>query len=131
MKVGVNAEFKKGLGQHIEGVLTHNHGDVALNSLIICMSSKNKIFHIGLTIYRSFPTVDADSDFTIFCLLSELKKWADVHDGIFPTTWYIQIDGGSENANQYLLAVLEYLTIKRICRTILLTRYFYQYYRCK
>ena len=53
---GENVEFTKGLEQHIEGVLTHGH---------------------GFTIYRSFPTVDADSDFTIFCLLSELEKWKD------------------------------------------------------
>ena len=48
-----NVEFADGLPQHIEGVLTHGH---------------------GFTIYRSFPTVDADVDLTIFCLLSELQK---------------------------------------------------------
>jgi hypothetical protein len=59
---GPNVEFADGLQQHIEGVLTHGH---------------------GFTIYRSFPTVDADADFTIFCLLSELQKWKDAHDGSF------------------------------------------------
>ena len=98
---GPNVEFADGLPQHIEGVLTHGH---------------------GFTIYRSFPTVDADADFTIFCLLSELQKWKDAHDGVFPETWYIQIDGGSENANKYLLAALEYLTAKRLCKKIVLTR---------
>ena len=98
---GPNVEFADGLPQHIEGVLTHGH---------------------GFTIYRSFPTVDADADFTIFCLLSELQKWKDAHDGTFPETWYIQIDGGSENANKYLLAALEFLTAKRLCKKIVLTR---------
>ena len=42
---GPNVEFADGLPQHIEGVLTHGH---------------------GFTIYRSFPTVDANADFTIF-----------------------------------------------------------------
>jgi hypothetical protein len=98
---GPNAEFA-GMEQHIEGVITHGH---------------------GLTIYRSFPTVSADSDFTIFCLLSELEKWKNSHDGKFPETWYIQIDGGSENANKYLAAALEYLVIKRLVKKILLTRY--------
>ena len=98
---GPNVEFADGLPQHIEGVLTHGH---------------------GFTIYRSFPTVDADADFTIFCLLSELQKWKDAHDGSFPETWYIQIDGGSENANKSLLAALEFLTAKRLCKKIVLTR---------
>jgi hypothetical protein len=87
--------------KHIEGVITHGH---------------------GLTIYRSLPTVSVDSDFTIFCLLSELEKWKNAHDGKFPETWYIQIDGGSENANKYLEAALEYLVIKRLVKKILLTR---------
>ena len=98
---GENVEFSNGLEQHIEGVLTHGQ---------------------GFTIYRSFPTVDADADFTIFCLLSELEKWRDSHKQNFPHTWYIQIDGGSENANKYLFAALEYIVAKRLVQKIVLTR---------
>lgn len=58
-----HVEFADGLEQHIEGVLTHGH---------------------GFTIYRSFPTVSADSDFTIYCLLTELMKWREKHSGNFP-----------------------------------------------
>jgi hypothetical protein len=90
--LGTSVQFAGGLEQHIEGVLTHGH---------------------GLTIYRSFPTVSADSDFTIFCLLSELEKWKD-KKGCFPETWFIEIDGGSENSNQYLIAALEFLVIKKM-----------------
>lgn len=68
--LGRNVVFQPGLDQHIEGVLTHGH---------------------GLTIYRSFPTVSADSDFTIFCLLSSLEKWRNANNGNYPETWYIQI----------------------------------------
>ena len=100
---GQNAHFTNGLEQHIEGALTHGH---------------------GLTIYRSFPTVSADSDFTIYCLLQELRKWAEKNNGTYPNTWYIQIDGGSENANQYLFAAMEYLCIKRVVKRIVLTRSF-------
>ena len=89
------------LEQHIEGVITHGH---------------------GLTIYRSFLTMSADSDFAIYCLLSELEKWKQAHDGNFPEAWYNQIYGGSENANQYLLAALEYLVIKRMVQKIVVTR---------
>ena len=98
---GENVEFSNGLEQHIEGVLTHGQ---------------------GFTIYRSFPTVDADADFSIFCLLSELEKWKDSHQQNFPQIWYIQIDGGSENANKYLLAALEYIVAKRLVQKIVLTR---------
>lgn len=34
-------------------------------------------------------------------------------------------DGGSENANKYLFAALEFLVIKRLVKKILLTRYIY------
>jgi hypothetical protein len=50
---GPSAQFSDGLAQHIEGVLTHGR---------------------GLTVYRSFPT--SDPDFTILCLLTELKMEA-------------------------------------------------------
>ena len=93
---GPNVEFASPLEQHSEGVITNGH---------------------GLTIYRSFLT-SADSDFSIYCLLSELEKWKQAHDGNFPEAWYNQIYGGSENANQYLLAALEYLVIKRMVRKI-------------
>jgi len=98
---GPNAQFNNPLDQHIEGVLTHG---------------------FGLTIFRSFPTVKADSDFTIYCLLSALQEWKKTHNGNFPVTWYIQIDGGSENANQYLLAAMEFLCIKRLVKDIWITR---------
>ena len=98
--LGPNVEFSNPLEQHIEGALTHG---------------------LGLTIYRSFPTVAADSDFTIYCLLEELHKWM-LSKGHYPEVWYIQIDGGSENANQYLFAIMEFLVIKRICKKIVLTR---------
>ncbi len=45
-----------------------------------------------------------------------------MHNSQFPETWYIQVDGGAENANKYLLACLEYLVIKRMVRKIVLTR---------
>ena len=64
-----NVEFPNGLAQHIEDLLAH------------CC---------GFTIYRSFPTVDAESDFTIYCLLRELERWRDNNYGNYPQTWYTQ-----------------------------------------
>lgn len=42
--------------------------------------------------------------------------------GALPPTVYFQIDGGSENANKYTLAICELLIARRLCRRIILTR---------
>ena len=42
--------------------------------------------------------------------------------GYYPEKHYLQVDGGSENANQYLLAMLELLVVKRCCREVFYTR---------
>jgi hypothetical protein len=77
---------------------------------------------VRVKIVRETLTVDADSDFTIYCLLRELERWRDRNNGNYPQTWYLQVDGGSENANKYVLAALEFLVIKRMVQTIVLTR---------
>lgn len=93
-------EFKDGIQQHLQGALTHG---------------------LGLWIYRTYPTVKKGSNLTIHVLLDQLRLWAIKH-GRYPTTWYIQVDGGSENANKYVLATLEFLCAKRLVKTIFLTR---------
>ena len=42
--------------------------------------------------------------------------------GKFPDIIFIQCDGGSEDANQYLLALLEFIFIKRMAKKVILTR---------
>ncbi len=69
-----------------------------------------------MKIVRETLTVDADSDFTIYCLLRELERWRDRNNGNYPQTWYI------ENANKYVLAALEFLVIKRVVQKNVLTR---------
>lgn len=44
------------------------------------------------------------------------------HDGRYPEEIYIQLDGGSENANQYLFAMLELLVAKRVAKIFYYTR---------
>ena len=39
-----------------------------------------------------------------------------------PDTLFFQIDGGSENANVYILAICELIVIKRLTKRIYLTR---------
>ena len=89
--------MKPGFDQHIEGVLQNGR---------------------GFTLYRTFPHVAKSADLVIYCLLKELERWYNEHNSTFPEIWYIQIDGGSENANKYVLAALEYLVIKRLVRKI-------------
>jgi hypothetical protein len=50
--------------------------------------------------------------------LSQLDKYRTDHSGKYPEELYIQVDGGSENANNTLLAALELLVIKRMVRII-------------
>ena len=76
---------------------------------------------IGLTIYRNFDNVSKDCNVTIYCLLRQLESFHKRH-GCYPETLYLQVDGGSENANQYVLALLELLVAKRCCREIYFTR---------
>ena len=55
-------------------------------------------------------------------MLLQLEK--QVVDGKLPKTLFVQIDGGAENANKLVLAVLSYLLAKRVCglEKIVLTR---------
>lgn len=58
----------------------------------------------------------------IQCLLLQLERLQV--DGRLPPVLNVQIDGGPENANKLVLAVLSYLVIKRVCglERIVLTR---------
>jgi hypothetical protein len=76
---------------------------------------------VGLTLYRTIDTVVKGANLTIHCVLSQIETWKK-RNGRYPEEIYLQVDGGSENANQYLLAQLELLVIKRIARLILFTR---------
>ena len=53
--------------------------------------------------------------------MAELRKFKGRH-GNFPEEVYIQIDGGSENANSAMLGMMEVLVAKRFARVITLTR---------
>jgi hypothetical protein len=57
----------------------------------------------------------------MYCILAELESWR-LKYGNYPQELYIQLDGGSENANQYVLGLLELLAIKRVSSTIYFSR---------
>ena len=75
-----------------------------------------------LTLFRNFPNVGKSADLTIYCLAAVLEDWVKRHKGMFPEEFHIQFDGGSENANKYVLAFLEHLVTKRLVRRVFFTR---------
>ena len=74
-----------------------------------------------MTFYRSFHNVSKNSNFTIYCLSRQLEKWKNQFNR-YPEEVFIQIDGGSENANQFVLAYLELLVARGLTKQIYYTR---------
>jgi hypothetical protein len=98
--LGTQSTFKNKLKQCITGVKEHGK---------------------GVTLYRTIDMVNKGSDLTIHCILAQLEKWYLLNE-CFPEEIYIQGDGGSENANQYVLALCELLVAKRMARVVKFTR---------
>lgn len=71
-----------------------------------------------------FPTtntVGKSANLTCFCILRTIEMFYEKHKRI-PETIYIQIDGGSENANETVLAMCELIVHKRFGKLLLLCR---------
>ena len=71
-----------------------------------------------MSFYRSFYNVS--KNFTIYCISKQIEKWRFEFDR-YPAEIFIQMDGGPENANQFVLAYLELFVTKKICATRLPT----------
>lgn len=71
-------------------------------------------------VYRTFHNVEGGSNLAIHCLLMQLER--KQKNGALPPTVYIQVDGGSENANKCTLAMCELLVARRLCTKVVLTR---------
>ena len=74
-----------------------------------------------VTIYRTINTVSKGADLTIYCILRQLDSWRQRYQ-CYPEEIYLQVDGGCENANQYVLSLLELLVVKRVCRLVYYSR---------
>ena len=70
----------------------------------------------------NYPSIRKGANLTIYVLLSELRVRRQSHNGENPQVLYLQVDKGSENANKYVLACLEYLVAIRMICTIFYTR---------
>jgi hypothetical protein len=111
--------FGRPLKQHLQGVLEHHKIFVStilpnLHRLISC-------FLFVEVIYRTFHNLRNDSQVAIHVLLLQLERFYNRHQ-CFPKIFYHQIDGGPENANQYMLAICELLVALGIVEKVVLTR---------
>ena len=75
-----------------------------------------------LKLYRTANTVTKSASLIINCFLSELDLWTERQQGRMPDIIYLQVDGGSENANKYMLGMLELLCVKRISKSTIYSR---------
>jgi hypothetical protein len=92
--------FPNPLKMHLQGVLEHGQ---------------------SFTMYRTFQNLTNDTNLNVHCLLLQLEARIKRY-GRLPPTLYIQIDGGSENANKCILAVCEFIVAKKLTSRIHLTR---------
>ena len=93
-------QFPEELDQHLQALLEHGQ---------------------EITIYRTFHTIKNNANLSIHCFLSQLERRIR-REGKLPSTIYYQMDGGSENANKYLLLFCELLIISGLTEHIYLTR---------
>jgi hypothetical protein len=98
---GPNDNFPDALKQHLTGVLIHGY---------------------GLQLYRNFNNLAKGADLTIYCFLSALNTWREANHGNWPEEIYVQFDGASDNANQYVLAMCELLVAKKMAKTVVYSR---------
>jgi hypothetical protein len=98
---GTQSSFSNPISQSLTGFLEHG---------------------VGLTIYRTVDTVPKGANLTIYCIMAQIEDWKNRHEGNYPEELFLQIDGGSENANMYLLSMMELLISKRMCKVIYVTR---------
>lgn len=92
--------FSECLPQHLQGVLVHGS---------------------ELLLLRTFHNLKNDANLGIHCFLLTLERRL-MQEGRLPDTIFVRIDGGSENANKYLLAVCELLVARRLTKNIVLSR---------
>lgn len=75
----------------------------------------------NFAMYRTFGNVQEDTNLNITCILmqleSQIKKFCKL-----PPTLCIQVDGGSENANKYVIGICELIVARRLTNRSFLTR---------
>jgi len=98
---GTQSTFSKPLTQHITAIKEHG---------------------VGVTIYLTLETVSKGANLTCYCILAQIEAWKRRNHGRYPEEIFIQVDGGSENANCTVLGLLELLAVKRIVSKVWFSR---------
>jgi hypothetical protein len=76
---------------------------------------------VGVTIYRTCGTATKSCNLSCYVICNQIERWKE-RNCYYPEELYLQVDGGSENANNLMLGFLELLVSKRILQTIYFTR---------
>lgn len=71
--------------------------------------------------YATYGSVQSGADLIMTCIMTQLEKRIEKY-GALPSTIYIQIDGASENCNQFVLALCELLVASKLTENIFLSR---------
>lgn len=98
--LGMEASFAKQIEHHLTGAKLH--GD-----------------HVHF--FPTMNTVGKSANLTCYCILRTIEMFHARHKR-FPETIYVQVDGGSENANETVLAMCELIIQKRFGKVLLLCR---------
>lgn len=71
--------------------------------------------------YRTFGNVELDTNPLIQAIFLQIEARLKRY-GFLPHTLFLQVDGGSENANRYVLAACEFLVAQKVFKHVWLTR---------
>jgi hypothetical protein len=93
---GTQSSFKDPFHQTLVGVKEHGY---------------------GVHLFPNINTVRKGANLTLYCIDYVIEQWKRRH-GYYPTEIDIQIDGGPENANDYVLHHCEHLVAKRMARRV-------------
>ena len=110
--------------QHLQGTLVHGKSIVIYRTFnnVRVVKKLLTLLHLTLTFKKILNFIKLNANQLIHVLLLQLENL--MIDGVLPKTIYVQVDGGPENANKLVLAVLTYLMTKRIggCQKMFVTR---------
>ena len=76
---GTQSSFSDPLKQMIIGVKEHGY---------------------SVHLFPCIDTISKGANLTIYIIDKVIELWKERHGGVYPTIIYLQVDGGSENANK-------------------------------
>lgn len=98
---------------------SQDYFETPVHQIIIGAKEHGQRVHL----FRTIGTAEKSKDLIVYVILSMLENFRANHpNNEYPEKFYVQVDGGSENANNTVLGILELLVAKRVCRVVLYTR---------